>query len=275
MFATASEQLPGRVHSSGEMSLSVRSATMLAMVALALAMSACATDLTDTDDAYETWAGQRVLCGIGIDGNKIPVRTLEAGMRRARDRGEVLILFAHIPGQTIARDRVDDVLAAADRVGLPYVTFPELADPAMVGKPGLAFGFDDYSVDAWYGLRDLFQAHAARITFFVSNYGDITAAGHAELRALAGDGHAIEAHGMGHRDAADYVDEHGLSAYLADEIDPMLSAMAADGFHPTTFAYPFGDRTQELDIALLHRFQLLRSVTYLDKSLINSAPCPR
>jgi peptidoglycan/xylan/chitin deacetylase (PgdA/CDA1 family) len=138
-----------------------------------------------------------------------------------------------------------------------------------------AAGFDDHFVDDWYALRDVFKAHKARITFFVANYGDLGPARIAKLHKLAADGHAIEAHGMGHRDAAQDVDQHGLSAYLAVEIDPLLKAMNADGFHPTTFAYPFGSRTAELDNALLQRFQLLRSLTYTDKSLINSAPCPR
>jgi hypothetical protein len=55
---------------------------------------------------------------------------------------------------------------------------------------------------------------------------------------------------------------HGLDAYLADDIDPALAAMRADGWAPIVFAYPMGHRTAEIDRALLDRegFALLRSV---------------
>jgi Polysaccharide deacetylase len=254
---------------------------MVKLVSLACALAftlvaGCAPDdLADTDSSYDRWSHDRVLCGVGVDGDGISVHEIEAGMQRAMDRGEVLILFGHDPRHTIDPARVDRILGAADRAGLPFVTFPELADPAMANTPGFVLAFDDAYVDDWWSLRDVFRARAARVTFFVSNYGDIKPAGIAELHALAADGHAIEAHGMGHRDAPDFVDRHGLDKYLAQEIDPLLDAMHADGFTPTTFAYPYGDRTGELDAALLRRFKLLRSLTYLDRSLINSAPCPR
>lgn len=240
----------------------------------ALLAGACASDpLDDTDGTFDTWSGQRVLCGLGVDGQTVPLAQIERGVRRAIDRDQVLILFGHDAGRTIPRERVDAILADADRAGLPTLTFPELADATP--RAGLVLGFDDYFVDDWYALRDVFAAHHARVTFFVSDYGDLTPAQKDELHALAADGHAIEAHGMGHRDAPDYVDQHGVASYLAVEIDPELAAMRADGFAPTTFAYPYGDRTRELDEALLTRFRLLRSLTYLDRSAINSAPCPR
>jgi peptidoglycan/xylan/chitin deacetylase (PgdA/CDA1 family) len=80
------------------------------------------------------------------------------------------------------------------------------------------------------------------------------------LHDLAADGHAIEFHGTEHLDARRYVADHGLDAYLADEIDPGLAAMRADGFDPHVFAYPFGAHTAATDRALLDRFTLLRTV---------------
>lgn len=245
-------------------------------IVIAALLGACAADpLDDTDGTFDTWSGQRVLCGLGVDGQTVPLAQIERGVRRAIDRDQVLILFGHDAGRTISRDRVDAILTDADRAGLPTLTFPELADPDRAHGAGLVLGFDDYFVDDWSALRDVFAAHHAHVTFFVSDYGDLTPSQIGELHALAADGHAIEAHGMGHRDAPDYVDHHGVASYLAVEIDPELAAMRADGFAPTTFAYPYGDRTGELDAALLTRFRLLRSLTYLDRSPINSAPCPR
>lgn len=244
---------------------------MMRAVLLAMCLVACAADLEDIDAVFTRPSNERVLCGLGVDADDLGIDALERGMQRAAERGEVLDLFAHHPGKTITRERVDAILSAADRQGLPYRTFPELASHA---GPGLAFGFDDFSVEAWWELRDLLEAHGARVTFFVSNYAELDATRRSYLHELAEDGHAIEAHGMGHRDAALYTDAHGLDAYLAVEIDPLLDAMRADGLEPTTFAYPYGSRTRQLDAALLERFTLLRSVTFVDESLINSSPCP-
>jgi len=243
------------------------------LLLIALCAVGCASDLDETDGAYAKWDGERVLCGLGVDSEAISLAQIEAGLARAAAHDEALILFAHRPGTTVTADRIDAILGAAERAGVPFLTFPELAGPPH--GAALSFGFDDASVDDWFALRDVFAAHGARTTFFVSNYRDLSAGQRAELHVLASEGHAIEAHGMGHRDAPAYVDAHGLAAYLADEIDPLLAAMTADGFEPTTFAYPYGDRTSELDRALLERFTLIRSLTYLDRSAINSAPCPR
>jgi peptidoglycan/xylan/chitin deacetylase (PgdA/CDA1 family) len=228
------------------------------------------------DTADEIYAGdgsERVLCGLGVDGEGIALQEIERAMARALDQHEVLILFAHEPGRTITYERVDRVLALAESLALPYVTFPELA--VRRDHAGFSLGFDDFSVDAWFGLREILQARRARVTFFVSNFGELDAQQKHMLHLLEADGHAIEAHGVGHRNAPHYVDTHGLSRYLADEIDPLLDMMARDGFNPTTFAYPYGDRTTEIDQALLARFALLRSLSYLDRSISNSAPCPR
>ena len=247
---------------------------MRALVLAVAALSGCAiSELHDTDAAFARWDGERVLCGVGVDGESITLAQIEAGLDRAAQHGEVLILFAHHPSKTVTPARIDAILASAERTGLPFLTFPELAGANP--SAGLSFGFDDASVDDWFALREVFTAHRARVTFFVSNYGELSINQRNKLHALAADGHAIEAHGMGHRDAAAYVDRHGLSRYVRDEIDPLLAAMAADGFVPTTFAYPYGDRTNELDRALLGRFSLIRSLTYLDRSAVNSAPCPR
>lgn len=238
-----------------------------------LLLVACATDVDQDDAIYATSSKPRVMCSLGVDGYDIPLKKLEAGMKRAARKDQTLMLHAHRPGMehraTINPKRIDDILTAAEDIGLPTVTFPEVPAGA-----GLMLSFDDASVDDWFALRDIFAAHDAHVTFFVSNYGELTADQKTKLHALSDEGHAIEAHGMYHLDAAAYVDEHGLDSYLAKEIDPEIAAMRADGFDPTTFAYPYGSRTAQLDAALLKRFRLLRSLTYLDKSVFSTAPCP-
>ena len=246
---------------------------MIRIVLLGLLFAACTRPIDDADEMYAPLDDEeRVLCGLGVDGEAIPLDEIERAMKRAIAQHEVLILLAHEPGSSITYERIDAILTLADKLGLPYVTFPELT--SQRDRAGFSFGFDDYYVDAWFGLRDILRAHHARVTFFVSNYGDFDEQHRAMLHALEDDGNAIEAHGMGHRDAAEFVDGYGLNKYLAEEIDPLLDVMARDGFTPTTFAYPYGNRTSELDEALLDRFSLVRSLSYSNRSVINSAPCP-
>jgi peptidoglycan/xylan/chitin deacetylase (PgdA/CDA1 family) len=123
-------------------------------------------------------------------------------------------------------------------------------------------------------MRDTFRAHDARVTFFVKAYDVWTDAQRADLRALAADGHAIQAHSLRHQRATDYVTEHGLAAYLEDEALPSIDLLEADGYPVTDYAYPFGARTRELDRALLEHVERLRAVTFsLDGPLV-ADPCP-
>lgn len=240
------------------------------LVVVIAALSACTVELAEREAAFVRDDGERVLCGVGVDSDDIELPEIEAAMRRARAVNEVLLLFAHHPNVSIRPERVLAVLDTAERLELPFRTFPELVGHR--DRAGVAFAFDDFYVDDWYALRAGLRGRP--VTFFVSNWADLSRRQIEALHELAGDGHAIEAHGMGHRDAASYVDRHGIDDYLADEIDPLLAAMAEDGFAPTTFAYPYGSRTTELDEALLGRFSLIRSLTYLDASALSTAPCP-
>jgi peptidoglycan/xylan/chitin deacetylase (PgdA/CDA1 family) len=133
--------------------------------------------------------------------------------------------------------------------------------------------FDDTSVDAWVSTLPLLAQYHARVTFFVSRYRELSDAQHAELHQLAAAGHDVEAHSVQHLRAPVYVEERGLAAYLADEAQPSIDALVGEGFDVTTYAYPFGDRTSELDRALLARVQLLRSVAFTYP--IDSGGCPR
>lgn len=235
------------------------------------ALFACTTvELADREAAFARNDGERVLCGVGVDSDEIGLPEIEAAMEHAKQANEVLVLFAHRPNVSVRPERVLAVLAAAERHELPLVTFPALVDRR--DRAGLAFAFDDSYIDDWMSLREGLRDRP--VTFFVSNWGDLSHRQISALHELAADGHAIEAHGMGHRDAMLYVDRHGIDDYLADEIDPLLTAMARDGFAPTTFAYPYGSRTSEIDDALLERFSLIRSLTYLDASALATAPCP-
>jgi len=92
------------------------------------------------------------------------------------------------------------------------------------------------------------------------------------LHALAAQGHKIEAHSVSHQRAPTYVENHGLAAYLADEALPSIDALRAEGFDVTTYAYPYGARTGELDGALLEHVSIVRSVSFTWSTV--SDPCP-
>lgn len=212
-------------------------------------------------------------CAVDLD-NKANSRVanLDGGLDRARARGEVIELFGHDPGHTVPIAKLAYLLDGADARGLAYVTYDDFAH-GTDAAPGLALSFDDNYVDAWVALRPLLQAHHARVTFFVSRYDTFSEDQRASLQLLAADGHAVEAHTVRHLRAPDYVEAHGLAAYLRDEVDPSIDGLRADGYEVTAFAYPFGARTGELDDAIARRVSVLRSVE-LSYDLVDS-PCPR
>lgn len=244
--------------------------------AIALASAACHADIADVDSAYYRWDGRQVHCAIDIDTiTRNDRASIDRGLDRAVARGEVLELFAHVPGQTIALDAIETIVADAQARGLAFVTYADLANDTVPHGGGLALAFDDNAVDAWLSTRDVLQRYGARVTFFVTRYARLTDAAHQAIAQLAADGHDIEAHSVNHLRGPKYVDDHGLHAYIADEIAPSIDVLVADGYPITTFAYPFGARTDETDVAIarLDHVKLLRSVSFAWHGLPDS-PCP-
>ena len=96
----------------------------------------------------------------------------------------------------------------------------------------------------------------------------------AELHQFATDGDAVEAHSARHLRAPDYVTEHGLQAYLDNEALPSINNLVSAGFHPTSYAYPFGARSDELDAGLLQlpHVERLRSIDFVVGGMVSS-PC--
>jgi hypothetical protein len=175
---------------------------------------------------------------------------IEHRMDLAAANNWVFIVHAHMPTQTIALDTLERVLTEADKRGLAYLTFREL----VPGTPraGLAFAFDDNSPDQWILARNMLNAHGAHITLFITRWTEMTAPEHAEIATLAGDGHDVEPHTVNHLHAPAYVAEHGLDAYMTDEVLPSFQVLVDAGYPtPVAFAYPFGDHTPEIDKAVL------------------------
>jgi len=247
--------------------------------ALALAVTAgamlagCQQQLDELDGVFYNGDGRLVHCGVNLDTSaNTSLDSIDSGLDRARDRGEVIELYAHHPGVTVPIDKLEYVLAGARDRGLGSVTYADFARGSYA-SPGLALSFDDTSVDAWVALRPLLQHYGARVTFFVSRYKSLGPDQHAGLKLLAGDGHDVEPHTVLHLRAPDYVEDNGLNAYLRNEVDPSIEALRKDGFEVNAFAYPFGVRTGEIDAAIAKRVPVLRSVEFTYVGV--ESPCPR
>ena len=249
-------------------------ARTLSLLAVAVAWAGCHYDVGEADSAFYRWDGRKVHCAIDIDTYaRISNDSIFTGLDRARDRGEVLELYTHDPGVTVAWDVIETVLAGAQERGLAFVTYADMVHGNRPAGGGLALSFDDLYVTTWLSGRDLFQRYNARLTFFISSWFQMTAADRAGVHTLAGDGHDIEAHSVKHLRGPVYVEERGLAAYVDDEVQPSIDVLRDDGFDVSVFAYPYGARTGETDRALLDRVQLLRSVTYTWDSPATD-PCP-
>src|SRR6185503_17863920 len=148
------------------------------------AAPACHDDIGAVDGAFYNGDGRRVHCAINLDtgaNNRIP--SIDSGLDRARDRGEIVELYAHNPGMTVPLSKLDYVLAGARDRGLGFVTYADFARERYTA-PGVALSFDDTSVTAWLAIRPLLDEYGARVTFFVSRYAALTDAERAGLRVL-------------------------------------------------------------------------------------------
>jgi hypothetical protein len=236
-------------------------------------LTGCQESLSDIDGAFYNGDHRLVHCGVDLDSSaNVSIASLDSALDRAHDRGEVVELYAHHPGDTVPISKIEHVLAGAQDRGLGFVTYADYALGTDVA-PGVALSFDDTSVDAWFALRDLFDRYHARVTFFVSRYHGLGPEQRDELKTLASDGHDIEAHSVQHMRAPEYVENHGLNAYVHDEVDPSIAILEHDGFEVHAFAYPFGARTGELDRAIAKRVPVIRSITYT--YMFAETPCPQ
>jgi len=231
-----------------------------------LAVAACVMAACHDEDWLQySWDERRVLCSQSVDDMTQDPEWDSARdqLDLARDNQSVALLHAHVPGETVSvagLERFFDDVAARD---LEYVTYPELV--AGERRGGVALGFDDQNVESWDAIRELLRTHGARVTFFVSRFAGLNEEQRALLAGLASDGHAVEAHSVNHLNAETLIPMIGLDAYIAEEVLPSITILEAAGYHPTTFAYPFGRNTEAADEEVLK---------LVDKVRVSPGPCP-
>jgi peptidoglycan/xylan/chitin deacetylase (PgdA/CDA1 family) len=241
-------------------------------IAIALLLAGCQQDLASMDRIFYAGGARPVHCAVDLDTKaRNDEASIDGGLDRAVHRNEIIELYGHDPGVTLPVSKLEHVLAGAQARGLAFNTYGDFAR-GMWTAPGIALSLDDSSVDAWYAQRDLFARYGARITFFVTRYAILQDAERAELAELAADGHELQAHTVKHLRAPEYVDDHGLDAYMTEEAQPSIDVLRGDGYDVQAFAYPFGARTEELDHALLERVPVVRTVAFSVD--IVEDPCP-
>jgi peptidoglycan/xylan/chitin deacetylase (PgdA/CDA1 family) len=206
------------------------------------------------------WDDRRVLCSQAIDDitATAPWDIVQDQMQVAERTDSVLLLHGHAPGTSITLAAIKRVLLMAEQHHLAFLTFREF-DPETTPRAGLALAFDDSTIDAWFSVRDLLAAHGAHVTFFLTRWYSRSDQERSELHELAGDGHDVEPHSVDHLNAADYVRAHGLAAYLTNEMQPSIDGLVEAGYPPpNTYAYPFGQSTEELNTAILETVPRVR-----------------
>lgn len=138
-------------------------------------------------------------------------------------------------------------------------------DEAFVAAPyapGVIFTFDDVFADEWCDADDILGEYNWKATFFVTRYGELNEELKNKVYHLELNGHEIAGHGLNHVHAPQYVAEHGLNNYIQNEIKPMIDIMGQDGYALKTFAYPYGEKTDQIDKKLLDYFNIIRGTTY-------------
>ena len=135
-------------------------------------------------------------------------------------------------------------------------------DTGSSGNGAVVLTFDDRHIDEWYQADSIFSIYNWKATFCVSAYGTLTENEKLKLETLQNNGHEIASHSTHHYNALEYLSKNSMDEYIKNEILPSLNEMQNDGLNITSFVYPGGVRSVELDLALFDYFSVLRGTTY-------------
>jgi len=132
------------------------------------------------------------------------------------------------------------------------------ASSAKPYKAGVVLSFDDAYVDEWFEADQTLKKYAWKASFCTCRIDSIGAPQLSKLLQMQKNGHEIAGHGYHHFNAVKYVAANGIDNYIKAEIDPMLASMKRLSLNVTSFAYPYGERSKELDEALAPKFNIIR-----------------
>jgi len=155
---------------------------------------------------------------------------------------------------------------------LSFVTLISCETKKVKAKPksypaGVVLSFDDAYVDEWYAADKVLKKYGWKASFCVCRIDSVGAPQIKKLLELQKEGHEIAGHGYHHYNAVKYVNQFGIDRYIEEEIDPMLASMQKKGFTKvSSFAYPYGERSNVLDSALSRRFKVIRGRDFSEKA---------
>lgn len=149
------------------------------------------------------------------------------------------------------------ILAALQAAGLV-----SCSNSAGELEPAVMLTFDDAYVSDWLGADSLFEKYGAKATFFVTHLHDLDSSDFAGLAFLQSRGHEIGCHGLSHADPITYMDSAGIRAYLVNEVDAAVALLWEKGFEVKSYAFPFGNYTDELCDSIHARGLFMRGAGY-------------
>ena len=115
-------------------------------------------------------------------------------------------------------------------------------------QSGIVLAFDDYMPENGEQYFDLFDEYDAKVTFFVNAISPTEFCEDARAR-----GHEIGFHTTGHANLTELTEEEVYEQAIAP-----IEAFREAGFEFTTFAYPYGAYTDELNQLLLQHYNVVR-----------------
>jgi peptidoglycan-N-acetylglucosamine deacetylase len=129
-------------------------------------------------------------------------------------------------------------------------------------EPGIALTLDDDRIDNWFKFLPFFDSTGLKVTFYICRYNRFTPTQKNKLTILKNHGHEIAFHSTNHYNMMDYVYKyhHSMEELMRCEVEAGLRQMNADGFYPTTFAYPYGAHNAIIDKALKRYFKSVRAL---------------
>lgn len=125
-------------------------------------------------------------------------------------------------------------------------------------KAGVVISFDDAYLDEWYDADEALKKYGWKATFCVCRIDSIGTPQIDKLHEMQKSGHEIEGHGYHHYNVVKFVAANGIDEYVKQEINPMLASMKRLSFPVSSFAYPYGERSDSLDTALAPKFKVIR-----------------
>lgn len=189
-----------------------------------------------------------------------------AALHRAAERQEFLHLYGHDIGfhggpWVVSPAALNALLDAAHARGLVVTSYERwLARPAL--RAGVVISFDDDYTRRWRAHLSGWAVRDASATLFVKRPGELETSQWDDLQVLKAAGHEVACHGARHVRAAPFVRQHGVAAWLRDEVDAAVGVLEAQGLAPEAFSYPYGSRNAKTDRALHGRFRVVRGTAY-------------